>query len=320
MGPGISAILDDVKRRRESILVPRPRQALDGAQYGGTQPTDISRINRRSYWSRSCPAASSARDKAVTKVAPSNPAAGADRCWGGGLDGASHTVTQSQVAKSIKTRRVCLARESLDKLKSYQRRGPTVCANGLVVPLDTMERAVIDAFEPLLTPSFVEATVQKIVTRPSMSDAALDLERETIRGQIADVRRQVANLIEGLAQTGASREVTKAIRDRESRQAHLEQELSNLDRREKVCSSELQRAEALARQRVSDWRGVLRRQTPKARQILAKLLRERLVFVSERRAGRPGYRFNAQASIVGLLSGTVSELSVLAGDSGVPNG
>ena len=33
MGPGISAILDDVKRRRESTLVPRPRQALDGAQY-----------------------------------------------------------------------------------------------------------------------------------------------------------------------------------------------------------------------------------------------------------------------------------------------
>ena len=47
VGPGISAILDDVKRRRESTLVPRPRQALDGAQYGGTQPTDISRINRR---------------------------------------------------------------------------------------------------------------------------------------------------------------------------------------------------------------------------------------------------------------------------------
>ena len=36
-----------------------PKQALDGSQYGGTQPTDISRINRRCYWSRSCPAAGS---------------------------------------------------------------------------------------------------------------------------------------------------------------------------------------------------------------------------------------------------------------------
>jgi len=28
------------------------RQARDGSQYGGTQPTDISRINRRHYWPR----------------------------------------------------------------------------------------------------------------------------------------------------------------------------------------------------------------------------------------------------------------------------
>ena len=98
MGRGISAILDGVKRRRESTLVPRPRQALDGAQYGGTEPTDISRINRRSYWSRSCPAASSSPDESDTKVAPSDPAACADRCWVGGLlgglDGASHAVTE----------------------------------------------------------------------------------------------------------------------------------------------------------------------------------------------------------------------------------
>ena len=116
MGPGISAILDDVKRRRESTLVPRPRQALDGAQYGGTQPTDISRINRRSYWSRSCPAASSSRDESVTTVAPADPAACADRCGVGGLlgglDGASHTPSpRANSSDPITTRRVCLARD-----------------------------------------------------------------------------------------------------------------------------------------------------------------------------------------------------------------
>jgi hypothetical protein len=106
VGPGFSAILDGVKRRRESTLVPRPRQALDGAQYGGTQPTDISRINRRSYWSRSCPAARSSRDESVPTVAPSDPAACADRCGVGGLlgglDDASHAVKESQFVGSIK--------------------------------------------------------------------------------------------------------------------------------------------------------------------------------------------------------------------------
>ena len=49
--------LDDVKRRLRPTLVPRVRQARDGSQYGGTQSTDISGINRRYYWSRPCPTA-----------------------------------------------------------------------------------------------------------------------------------------------------------------------------------------------------------------------------------------------------------------------
>ena len=50
--PGFRVTLDDVKRRLRPILVPRARQARDGSQYGGTQSTDLSRINRRSYWVR----------------------------------------------------------------------------------------------------------------------------------------------------------------------------------------------------------------------------------------------------------------------------
>ena len=49
-GPVFRAIHDDVRRRLRSTLVPRVRQARDGSQYGGTQTTDISRINRRKYW------------------------------------------------------------------------------------------------------------------------------------------------------------------------------------------------------------------------------------------------------------------------------
>ena len=105
VGPGIRAILDDVKRRRESTLVPRPRQARDGSQYGGTQPTDISRINRRCYWSRSCPAAWSPPGEIGYADRAWDPAACADRAWVGGLLGglnaASHTATERQCVKSV---------------------------------------------------------------------------------------------------------------------------------------------------------------------------------------------------------------------------
>jgi hypothetical protein len=48
--------LSRILRSLSLALVPRPRQAPDGPQYGGTQPTDISRINRRQYGSRSASA------------------------------------------------------------------------------------------------------------------------------------------------------------------------------------------------------------------------------------------------------------------------
>ena len=50
-GPGDGATLVSVTRLRQT-LASRPRQAPDGHKYGGTQPTNISMINRRGYWPR----------------------------------------------------------------------------------------------------------------------------------------------------------------------------------------------------------------------------------------------------------------------------
>ena len=49
--PGDGATLVSVTRLRQT-LASRPRQAPDGHKYSGTQPTNISMINRRGYWLR----------------------------------------------------------------------------------------------------------------------------------------------------------------------------------------------------------------------------------------------------------------------------
>ena len=49
--PRFGVTLAGVKRLKHT-RVPRARQAPDGRQSGGTQPTEISRINRRIYWLR----------------------------------------------------------------------------------------------------------------------------------------------------------------------------------------------------------------------------------------------------------------------------
>ena len=69
------------------------------------------------------------------------------------------------------------------------------------------------------------------------------------------------------------------------------------------------RVEALARAKAAEWRGLLRRHTPQARQILSKMLRDKLVFRPEARNGRAGWKFSGEATITNLLEGTVPELS-----------
>ena len=100
-----------------------------------------------------------------------------------------------------------------------------------------------------------------------------------------------------------------AIRDREARAAHLKQELVALDGRERVSHVELHRIERIAREKADGRREVLKKRTPQTRQILSKMLRERLVFVPETRNGKPGYRFHGEGSVLKLLSGLVPELS-----------
>ena len=108
----------------------------------------------------------------------------------------------------------------------------------------------------------------------------------------------------------------------DDRSQQLERELSAVDQREHVSQFELVvRIEKLARQKVKNWRTVMQKRTPQTRQLLSKILRDRIVFVPETINGQPGFRFRGDASLIKLLAGTVPELaSVHTGGDGVPNG
>jgi hypothetical protein len=59
------------------------------------------------------------------------------------------------------------------------------------------------------------------------------------------------------------------------------------------------------RHAVEEWREVLGRQVPQARQIVSKLLASKLTFAPEDRDGRRGFRFRATGTVEKLVAGTV---------------
>jgi hypothetical protein len=70
-----------------------------------------------------------------------------------------------------------------------------------------------------------------------------------------------------------------------------------------------------------DFRKTMRAQIPVARQVLQKMLRDRLAFTPEKRGKQRGYRFNGEGSVMPLLTGMIPELSqAVASPSGCEEG
>ena len=122
------------------------------------------------------------------------------------------------------------------------------------------------------------------------------------------------------AKSGSSQAVTAAIRKREALKGQLQHDLANLDRRDQLSQIEVSRLAGLARAKVVEWRSLLKRRTRQARQILAKMLRDKLVFRPEQRRSRRGWRFTGEATITELLTGLVPEVSqAVASPAGTAN-
>ena len=157
----------------------------------------------------------------------------------------------------------------------------------------------------------------KVLTRAQPADAVLDETRADLAQQIADVTTKLDRLVEALMVSGVSPTLTAKLKKLETAKADLEDQLAGLDRQGQVSEIEVARLGALARSKAAEWRGLLGRHTPQARQILGKMLRDKLTFRPETRQGQQGWRFTGEGTVTILLAGMVPELShVVASPAG----
>jgi hypothetical protein len=87
------------------------------------------------------------------------------------------------------------------------------------------------------------------------------------------------------------------LRSRELERARLARELESLTKRRDFGQVRAPELRGALTARLTDWRGLLHRHTPQARQIVRKLLKGRLVFQPETQAGCDGYRFRGEGAL-----------------------
>ncbi len=182
-------------------------------------------------------------------------------------------------------------------------RGRTVCQNGLVLPMDPTNETVLRVIEQqVLSPEVVHGTVRKVLERLRPAENTLVPQHTAARAELAVIEQELSRLSQAVAQGGDLPALLDAIRGRERRRQGLQDDLAALERFRQLGTVDLARLERDARERLSDFQGLLTRQVRHTRQLLKQLLVGRIIF---RPTEGPTYEFVGQASFGGLLAGVV---------------
>ena len=193
---------------------------------------------------------------------------------------------------------------------SFYRRGPEVCPNRYEIPMRTADAAVIEALlTDLLTPDRLATVVKRLLARATAARDTPDTTAGAVERQLGEVEAALGRLTAAVASGGDIPALVEAIKTQDAQRGALRGRLESLQRPAVTFDHVLERR---LRGAVTEWRAVLGRQVAQARQIVTKLLADRLTFVPECRNGRRGFRFQATGTVDKLIAGVVpGQLSTL---------
>jgi DNA invertase Pin-like site-specific DNA recombinase len=192
----------------------------------------------------------------------------------------------------IMTRKYGTRRAAFYGCLAHYKRGATVCANGLTLPMERIDEAVLSTLAgDVLKPAIVDAVIAGVLT--ALEPAAVSRQ--------ATIDREIARLTEAVATaTTPVSTLLKALQARQQRRDTLAAtigadapDVTRIDRRAIV---------AAAREKLTAWRSLLTRQVPDGRELLRQVLVGPLRFTPDGKR----YRFEGRAALGQLLTGAIT--------------
>jgi site-specific DNA recombinase len=187
---------------------------------------------------------------------------------------------------------------------SYDHRGRSVCANAMRLPLHAADEAVLSKVSSyVLDPEIIEGAITDAVAELRPTRDTLDGKRACLVADLGRLDEIDRRLVAGIAAAGQLDALVNALKENEQQRARLRHELKALDGLAQLSTFDARTIERDLRARVNEWRALMGRQTPLARQILVKLLDGRIVWTPNVEAGE--YRFSGRAKFDKILAGIV---------------
>ena len=176
-------------------------------------------------------------------------------CGGGlGVTSGSHSSARGHVYG-------CLA---------YHKRGTSICGNGLRVPIDRVDHAVLKTLAgDVLRPAIAEAVIDGVLA--ALNPRALELDVEGLRAELERVDAEIANVTEAIAVGGELAPLLQKLKARQVRRDALE---CTIAARSSVDVRRFDRTviESKAREHLNAWHGLLTKHVEDGRQLLREVL------------------------------------------------
>jgi recombinase/recombinase-like zinc beta ribbon protein len=156
-----------------------------------------------------------------------------------------------------------------------RRRRYDPCPNALPLHMATAERVLLETVEhAVLQPDIITETIRKAIKKLRVKQQPA--HRQQVERALHAVKLELERFTLAVANGGQVRTLVNAIQDAEQRQENLEGQLRAFEQMEQVKALDLAALEPKLRERLADWSGLASRHPLQVRQILKKILPERL--------------------------------------------
>jgi site-specific DNA recombinase len=194
---------------------------------------------------------------------------------------------------------------------NYDRRGRTVCANSLRLPMARADAALVTKVRDyVLDPEIVEGAIVDAIQELRPGRDTIEAKRQSLVADLARIETEQLRFVAAIAAAGEMDALTRALKDSERTRARMQQELAALDGLARLDTFDPRRVERDLRTRLDEWRELVGRQTPIARQVLAKLLDGKVAWTPRREDGL--YEFAGRVRFDQVLKGIVHTESLVA--------
>jgi site-specific DNA recombinase len=199
-----------------------------------------------------------------------------------------------------------------------KRRGKAICINRVALRQDLLDRAILGAIGDALDPAVLTGAMEKALARLTKRQRAHTDRRVQVERELAQVQQRLDRLVDALADGSLpADEIKTRLSTEKGRKTALTADLARLERLAKFASINVEQIAQKLRARVNDVAGVLGRQTVQARQMLRKVLADKIELEPVGSGRQRGYKFRGALSLERLIAG---EATNNTSDYGGPNG